>query len=211
MRFPATGALTLLAAVALGAPTETAPDYLSPEQITAEVTAVDVSPTPAEAAPAEENPTLGVGDIAPDFEVPDDQGQPIRLSALLARGPVVLYFYPADFTPLCTREACMFRDTTAELASLGVQIVGVSPQDAESHRRFRAEHQLPFRLLADTGRQVIRAYGLERSGGAGVHRATFFIGRDGRIEDMVRADGRLEPHEALVERVRARFETATEN
>lgn len=151
---------------------------------------------------SEESDTmLRVGDMAPDFQFTDLDGQTASLSGLLERGPAVVYFYPADFTGVCTRQACMFRDAHEDLAAAGVQVIGVSPQGDDSHARFRAENSLPFPLLADTDKRVIRAYGVDGPFGVGVRRASFFIGTDGRIEDVVLADLRVGPHQDFVRRV----------
>ena len=134
------------------------------------------------------------GDAAPDFELPDQDGNPLRLSALLAHGPVLLYFYPADFTPVCTREACAFRDLQPQLARRDATILGVSPQDSASHARFRQRHRLPFPLLADPDKRVIRAYGCDGPLGLGVKRVSYLIGRDGRITAAVHAALRVARH-----------------
>lgn len=147
---------------------------------------------------------LSIGDTAPDFELFDDQGEPVRLQALLAEGPFVLYFYPADFTPICTREACMYRDLHPRLVDAGVRVIGVSPQAAGSHAEFRQRHDLPFRLLADPERRVIRAYGAAGPLGLGVRRVSYLIDAQGRVADRAVADLRLSPHRALVERATTR-------
>ena len=140
------------------------------------------------------------GDEAPDFTLPDQDGRPRRLSGLLAGRPLILYFYPADFTPGCTKEACDLRDLHAQLLASGLRVVGISPQSPESHRRFREVHALPFMLLSDEGKAVIRAYGVNGPLGIGVRRATFLIDGEGRIEDAVLADLRVGRHRAFVER-----------
>ncbi|MDE1984813.1 MAG: peroxiredoxin, partial [Gammaproteobacteria bacterium] len=91
---------------------------------------------------------LHVGALAPDFELPDQDGKSVRLSERLPHGPVLLYFYPADFTPVCTREACAFRELQPQLQQAGAEIIGISPQDSASHARFRTRYALPFTLLA---------------------------------------------------------------
>lgn len=141
---------------------------------------------------------LSRGDRAPDFTLPDQDGQPVTLGALLESGPLVLYFYPADFTPGCTREACAIRDMHDEIAAAGMRVVGVSPQDADSHARFRARHDLPFTLLADPDKTVIKAWGVDGPLGIGVRRATFLVGADGRIQDAVLADIRIGRHEEFI-------------
>ena len=143
---------------------------------------------------------LKVGDTAPDFSLPDQDGRELCLSALLAKGPVLLYFYPADFTPVCTREACAFGALDAELNRAGVTLLGVSPQDGATHTRFRDRYSLPFPLLADPDKRVIRAYDCDGLLGFGVSRVTYLIGRDGRIQEAAKAAFRVAPHLALAEK-----------
>lgn len=131
---------------------------------------------------------LTAGSRAPDFELPDESGGQVSLSALLADGPLILYFYPADFTPGCTKEACSIRDIHADLTGVGLTVVGVSPQDGDSHRRFRDQYELPFRLLSDADKSVIRAYDVDGPFGVGVRRVTYLINEDGSIEDALQAD-----------------------
>ena len=94
----------------------------------------------------------------------------------------------------------MLRDAHAELATRGIQVVGVSPQGSESHKRFRAAHELPYPLLADPGKTAIRAWGADGPLGIGVRRITYLVGADGRIRDALRADFRIARHEELVRR-----------
>ena len=144
---------------------------------------------------------LNKGDPAPDFELKDQNDNLVRLSDLLKNGPVVLYFYPADFTPVCTREACAFRDQHEDLARLNVQVVGVSPQDRDSHRRFAEAFSLPFALLCDTRKTAIRAYGVDGPLGFGVRRVTYLIEPSGTIKNRVVSDLFLGSHLALIEEV----------
>jgi len=141
---------------------------------------------------------LAAGDEAPDFTLPDHAGQPFSLAAALAEGPLLLYFYPADFTPGCTREARCFQDLGQDLAAAGLRVVGVSPQSPDSHRRFRERYDLDFPLLADEDKAVMRAYDADGPLGIGVRRVTYSIGADGRIRDGVLADFRISRHEAFV-------------
>jgi len=131
---------------------------------------------------------LKTGDSAPDFALPDQDGQTVRLSKLLSTGPVLLYFYPADFTPGCTKEACSIRDMHEDIADVGIRVIGISPQDENSHTRFRKKHNLPFTLLADKDKSVVKAYGVDGPLGIGVRRATFLIDTSGQIADVVVAD-----------------------
>jgi thioredoxin-dependent peroxiredoxin len=126
------------------------------------------------------------GDIAPDFTLPADDGREVTLSELRGK-PVVLYFYPKDDTPGCTKEACAFRDRSADLAARGAVVLGVSPDDAASHGRFRDKYHLNFPLLADTGHRVAETYGAWREKNMygkksmGIQRSTFLIGPDGTV------------------------------
>lgn len=139
---------------------------------------------------------LEPGTKAPDFSLPDDRGTLVSLSEELRNGPVLVYFYPADFTPGCTREACELRDLHPDLMARGISILGISPQHSETHRRFRARYRLPFRLLADPERRVIRAY--QCAGPFGfVRRTTYLVAPPGIISQALRADFRIAAHRRL--------------
>jgi peroxiredoxin Q/BCP len=141
---------------------------------------------------------LTIGARAPEFTLPDADGQATSLSNLLRDGSLVLYFYPADFTPGCTREACQLRDLHNEVAAAGLRVAGVSPQSPESHRAFREKYKLPFTLLADLDRFVIKMYGVQGPLGFGVRRTTFLIDQGRHIQDAVLANFRIGQHEAFV-------------
>ena len=143
---------------------------------------------------------LQPGARAPAFTLPDQSGTPRPLAELLRPGALILYFYPADFTPGCTREACFVRDLHAELSGAGLTVAGVSPQSADSHARFVQKHALPFTLLADTQKTVAGLYGVKAPFGLGVRRATFLIGTDGVVRDALRADFSIARHEDFVRR-----------
>ena len=143
---------------------------------------------------------LKAGVEAPDFTLPDSEGQPRRLADLIEGHPLILYFYPADFTPGCTREACDLRDLHARILAAGLRVIGISPQSPESHRRFRDEHALPFMLLSDEHKAVIKAYDVDGPLGIGVRRATFLVDARRRITDAVLADWMIGKHRAFVER-----------
>lgn len=142
---------------------------------------------------------LKKGDKAPEFKLPDQDGKPRRLADLLAGDALVLYFYPADFTPGCTREACDLRDLHTQILAAGLRVVGISPQSVDSHRRFRDEHSLPFVILSDEDKTAVHAYGVDGPLGIGVRRATFLIDRQGKIIDSVLADLRINRHREFVE------------
>ncbi|MGI9327461.1 MAG: peroxiredoxin [Pseudomonadales bacterium] len=146
---------------------------------------------------------LKAGDSAPDFELPDQFGTSVRLHEQLRAGPVVLYFYPADFTPVCTAEACAFRDSSDDLAAKDINILGVSPQSVASHKRFADRYSLPFSLLFDDAKQTIKAYGVDGPLGFGVRRATFLIDQEQKIANRVVADLFVGSHMDFIKRVLA--------
>jgi peroxiredoxin Q/BCP len=129
---------------------------------------------------------IEAGQPAPDFELPDQDGRLVKLSSFRGR-PVVLYFYPQDDTPGCTRQACAFRDGKADFEAKGAMVLGVSPDDSASHAAFVGKYQLNFPLLADAGHQVAERYGAWREkkqyGKAtmGLQRSTFLINADGLV------------------------------
>ena len=137
---------------------------------------------------------LAIGSRAPGFTLPDEGGTPRTLNELLADGPLLLYFYPGDFTPICTREACAFQEALPELRADGVRVVGVSAQDATTHAEFRKAYGLEFTLLADTARVAIAAYEAEGWFGLGTARVSYLIGPDGVIMDAVSARFSIAPH-----------------
>jgi peroxiredoxin Q/BCP len=141
---------------------------------------------------------LAIGSRAPEFTLPDQDGRSISLSTLLNGGPVILYFYPADFTPGCTREACAIRDLHSEILKVGLRVAGVSPQSPERHREFREKYKLPFTLLADTGKFVIKMYDVNGPLGIGVRRATYLIDQSRQIREGVLADFRIGRHEDFI-------------
>jgi peroxiredoxin Q/BCP len=140
------------------------------------------------------------GSKAADFTLPTHDGTTLKLSSLRC-APVVLYFYPKDDTPGCTKEACGFRDAMAKLARHKAVVLGVSPDDPESHERFRQKYKLPFTLLADVDHKVAEKYGAWREKNMygkksmGIARSTFIIDADGKVAKVfkaVRADGHAE-------------------
>lgn len=131
------------------------------------------------------------GQAAPDFTLASDSGEEVTLSRLSGRW-VVLYFYPKDDTPGCTREACGFRDRSAALAERGAVVLGVSPDDVDSHRRFRDQYSLDFPLLADPDHRVAEAFGAWRERTlygrrfTGIQRSTFLIDPQGVVRRVWR-------------------------
>jgi len=130
---------------------------------------------------------LEPGDIAPDFTLPDADGDQVSLASLRGRR-VIIYFYPAAMTPGCTKQACDFRDSNADLSGAGFTVLGISPDSPAKLARFRDAEKLTFPLLSDPGRAVLTAYGaygakvLYGKKTVGVIRSTFVVGADGRIE-----------------------------
>jgi peroxiredoxin Q/BCP len=141
---------------------------------------------------------LKAGERAPEFALPDDTATERNLTELLSPGAIVLYFYPADFTPGCTRQACVLRDMHQEIAKAGLRIVGISPQSPESHARFRSKYNLPFVLLSDQHKVVVKMYGVNGPLGLGVRRASYLIDAGRRIRDVVLADFMIGRHEDFV-------------
>jgi len=131
---------------------------------------------------------LKTGERAPEFTLPDDTGKDRSLTDFLNAGATVLYFYPADFTPGCTRQACALRDLQSEIKNAGLRVVGISSQSPETHARFRSKYDLPFALLSDEEKAVIKMYGVNGPLGFGVRRATYLIDGSRRIRDAVLAD-----------------------
>lgn len=147
-------------------------------------------------------PWLEVGQPVPDIPLTDDQGQPVRLSSFRGK-KVVLYFYPADDTPGCTKEACSFRDRQSDFQKLGVVVLGVSPDGTESHQKFKQKFQLNFPLLTDHDHLLASALGAWREKNNygkkyfGIVRSTFILDQEGRVQKLwksVKVDG----HEAKV-------------
>jgi peroxiredoxin Q/BCP len=131
-------------------------------------------------------PGVKPGERAPEFSLPDAEGRSFRLSERRGKTPVVLYFYPKDDTPGCTREACGFRDQYEDFQRLGAEVVGVSSDSSASHQRFAAKHRLPFTLLGDAGGAVRKLYGVPANlGGLIPGRVTFVIDRDGVVRHVL--------------------------
>jgi thioredoxin-dependent peroxiredoxin len=123
------------------------------------------------------------GDHAPDFALPDADGKEVRLADLRGK-PVVLYFYPKDDTPGCTKEACSFRDQYEDFRDAGAVVIGVSSDSGESHRKFTEKYKLPFMLLSDRGGAVRKLYGVPATLGLLPGRVTFVIGADGVVRHV---------------------------
>ena len=145
--------------------------------------------------------TPKAGDKAPDFTARDQDGKTVKLSDFAGKQTVLLYFYPKDDTPGCTKEACGFRDRLDDLKKQGVAVLGVSRDDAESHKKFIAKHSLNFPLLVDTDGKITEAYGAGMAGRNMSRRVSFLIDKSGKIvhvTDAPAADKHLsETREAI--------------
>ncbi len=135
--------------------------------------------------------SLNKGDIAPDFSAKDQNGNLIQLKDFKGK-TVILYFYPKDDTPGCTKEACNFRDNYNMLMQKGMVVLGVSADDEESHKKFAEKFNLPFSLLADTDKKIIESYGVwgEKNmygkKSMGILRTTFVIDKEGKIQEIIK-------------------------
>lgn len=138
---------------------------------------------------------IGVGDIAPDFTLPTQDGSSVTLSAFRGDKVVVLYFYPKDETAGCTREACAFRDSHDAFAEAGAQVIGVSSDSVAAHDRFAKKHGLPFTLAADEDGAVRTAYGVQASlFGLIPGRVTFVIDREGVVQHVFSSQANIGKH-----------------
>jgi peroxiredoxin Q/BCP len=153
---------------------------------------------------------LQPGQLAPEFALRDESGELLSLAELLSNGPLIVFFYPADFTPICTREACMLRDMHDELHQLGFRVVGISADESDRHASFKRKHDLPYTLLSDPEKDVTRLYLADGPLGLGTRRVTYLIGQDGYIADAVVADVRLSRHRTFVQKAMATAMTAAE-
>jgi thioredoxin-dependent peroxiredoxin len=142
---------------------------------------------------------LQIGDKAPDFSLPDQNGQTVSLKSLKGK-QVVLYFYPKDDTPGCTKEACGFRDSLSAIEKANTVVLGVSMDDAESHQKFIKKYGLPFTLLCDEDGKVSKAYGVYKKKNMygktywGIERSTFIIDETGKLKGLfrkVKVDGHV--------------------
>ncbi|CAA9560516.1 MAG: Thiol peroxidase, Bcp-type [uncultured Truepera sp.] len=127
---------------------------------------------------------LEPGNRAPDFALPDGTGRIVRLSDLLGRGPIVLYFYPKDNTQGCTAQACAFRDSYVVFQEAGAEVVGVSTDSEASHQGFAEQHKLPFVLLSDEGGAVNKLYGARAMFGLMTGRVTYIIDESGTVRHV---------------------------
>jgi len=151
----------------------------------------------AKVTPKARSVVLNDGDKAPDFILTDDEGKSVKLSSLKGK-KVVLYFYPKDDTPGCTKEACSFRDGFTEIQKKGAALFGVSTDSVESHKKFKEKFHLNFPLLSDADKKVVNAYGVWKEKALygrkymGIERTTFIIDESGKVKRVfpkVKVDG----------------------
>ncbi len=137
---------------------------------------------------------IAVGDRAPQFTAMAHTGQPVALADYLGKQVVVLYFYPRDGTPVCTAEACRFRDAYADFAAAGAVVIGVSINSIERHRRFAAEQRLPFLLISDQDQALQKALGVPRLLGFLPGRTTYVIDKEGVVRHVFTAHFSADRH-----------------
>ena len=138
--------------------------------------------------------SIQVGDQAPDFTLPSQSGEPVRLSDRLGEQVVVLYFYPRDNTPGCTAEACAFRDSHEVFSEAGAEVIGVSSDSADRHTAFAGRHNLPFTLLSDAGGRVRKSYGVPSVLGVLPGRVTYVIDRQGTVRHVFNSMTNIDRH-----------------
>lgn len=151
---------------------------------------------------------LKPGDVAPEFVLPGEDGREVSLTKMLQDGALILYFYPADFTPGCTKEACAIRDMHDDILSVGLKVLGISPQDEESHRRFKEEHNLPFTLVCDTEKVAIRMYDAAGPLGYGIRRITYLVNQGQKIQGAIQANVKIGQHTDFIRKAIMLRETA---
>jgi len=127
---------------------------------------------------------IQVGDKAPDFTLPSQSGEPVRLQDRLGQRVVVLYFYPKDDTRGCTAEACAFRDSHEAFTNAGAEVIGISSDSTSRHAAFAGRHQLPFTLVSDQGGQIRKSYGVPTTLGILPGRVTYVIDRTGTVRHV---------------------------
>jgi thioredoxin-dependent peroxiredoxin len=135
-----------------------------------------------------------IGDSAPDFTLNSQQGKPISLKDFRGQKCVVLYFYPKDDTPGCTKESCGFRDRYEAFTDAGAEVIGISGDSVESHQKFATKYQLPFTLVSDAGDQVRKLYGVPATLGLLPGRVTYVIDKDGVVRHIFNSQLNFQGH-----------------
>lgn len=144
---------------------------------------------------------VSIGDVAPDFELPDKDGNMVKLSDFRGEKSVVVYFYPKDETPGCTAQACSFRDSYQDFTDAGAEVIGISSDGKTAHAGFAENHRLPFILLSDKGGKVRKAYGAYDLLGLIPGRVTFVIDKQGKV--IHKFDSQLSPTKHIQESLTA--------
>ena len=144
-----------------------------------------------------------IGSVAPDFTLHSQTGEIVSLEDFIAKKPVVLYFYPKDHTPGCTKEVCAFRDDFKEFGKLDAEVIGISSDSVESHKSFATKHDLPFTLLSDEGGKVRKLYGVSSTFGLFPGRVTYVIDEEGVVRHVFSFQLGVERHvEEAIEALR---------
>ena len=137
---------------------------------------------------------LKVGSVAPDFTLPSQSGEMVSLEDFLGHRPVVLFFYPKDDSPGCTKQVCAFRDDYEEFGKLDAEVIGISSDPVESHRGFAAKHRLPFTLVSDEGGKVRKLYGVPNTLGLFPGRVTYVIDKKGVVRHIFSSQVGIDRH-----------------
>ena len=137
---------------------------------------------------------VNVGERAPDFQLPNQDGEMISLSNYINKKNVVLFFYPKDFSPGCTTQACLFRDNYEDFTDMGAEVVGISSDSIESHKKFLEEYLLPFQLLSDEEGKVRKGYGSTKGYGFLPGRYTFIIDKEGIVRHIFTSETDMKKH-----------------
>jgi peroxiredoxin Q/BCP len=150
---------------------------------------------------------VNVGEKAPDFSLPNQDGKIISLNDYNGKKNVVLFFYPRDFSPGCTVQACHFRDHYEDFTDHGAEVIGISGDSIESHKQFLDEYLLPFQLLSDTGDKVRKGYGSTKGFGYLPGRYTFIIDKDGIVRHIFTSETNMKKHVDEALRVLSQFKS----
>jgi thioredoxin-dependent peroxiredoxin len=137
---------------------------------------------------------VAAGSLAPNFTLPSQSGKMVSLRDFLGKKPVILYFYPKDDTPGCTKEACAFRERHEDFRELNAEVIGISSDPVESHRSFAAKHELPFTLLSDEGGRVRKLYGASSTFGLVPGRVTYVLDEEGVVRHIFSSQLGVEEH-----------------
>ncbi len=137
---------------------------------------------------------VAAGSLAPNFTLPSQSGKMVSLRDFLGKKPVILFFYPKDDTPGCTKEACAFRERHEDFRELHAEVIGISSDSVESHRSFAAEHELPFTLLSDEGGKVRKLYGASSTFGLVPGRVTYVLDEEGVVRHIFSSQLGVEKH-----------------